>query len=163
MRAALFIVLPLGTALLLNACLDSAQSPPARPEVPAVAGPDGSMLEPVDLIYVCGNKFLATNSTRTPVQVEYRVAGTSETGSLTLREGTGGDPAFSETELETTTAGVVELYQDDVRITRRPNGSLPCGSSSGVSASVVASGPETSMGRWTAPFSWPIIGLHLSL
>jgi hypothetical protein len=121
------------------------------------------MLEPVDLIYVCGNKFLATNSTTSPVQVEYRVAGTSETGSLMLREGTGGDPAFSETELETANAGVVELYQDDVRITRRPNGALPCGSSSGISASVAASGAETSMGRWTAPFSWPVIGLHLSL
>jgi Domain of unknown function (DUF1929) len=162
MRALHFLALPLSTALLLNACLDSAQSPPSRPEGPAVAGPDGSMLEPVDLIYVCGNKFLATNSTRSPVQVEYRVAGTSETGSLTLRAGLDGDPGISETELETTNAGVVELYQDGARITRRPNGSLPCGSSS-VSASVVASGPESTVGKWSAPFAWPVIGLHLTL
>ncbi len=161
-RRTLSIVLPLSTALLLNGCLDSGQAPPSRPESPPVAGPDGSMLDPVDLIYVCGNKFLATNSTPSQLQVEYRVAGTRETGTLTLREGTGGDPGFSETELETTNAGVVELYQDGVRITRRPNQSLPCGSSS-MSASVVTSGPESTMGKWTAPFTWPIIGLHLTL
>jgi hypothetical protein len=142
--------------------MDSGQSAPSRPEGPAVAGPDGSMLEPVDLIYICGNKFLATNSTSSQLQVEYRVAGTRETGSLTLREGIGGDPGFSETELETTNAGVVELYHDGIRITRRPNQSLPCGGP-GMSASVVASGPETTMGRWSAAFSWPIIGLHLTL
>lgn len=45
------------------------------------------MLEPVDLVYICGNKFLATNATRSPVHVTYRVVGTDETGSLTLREG----------------------------------------------------------------------------
>src|ERR671916_695172 len=162
MRAALAIALPLGTVLLLSACYDSAQSPPSRPEPPSVPGPDGSMLEPIDLVYVCGNKFLATNLTATPVQVEYRVAGTRETGSLTLREGPGGDPGFSETELETTNAGVVELYQDGVRITRRPNGSLPCGSSS-VSASVAAAGTESTIGRWSAPFAWPVIAVHLTL
>jgi len=162
MRTALSLVVPLSAALLLNACLDSGQSPPSRPEGPPVAGPDGSMLEPIDLIYVCGNKFLATNSTRNQLQVEYRVAGTRETGSLTLREGPGGDPGFSETELETMRAGVVELYHDGVRITRRPNQQLPCGGS-GTTASVVASGPETTMGKWSAPFSWPIIGLHLTL
>jgi hypothetical protein len=120
------------------------------------------MLEPVDLIYVCGNKFLATNLTASPVQVEYRVAGTREIGSLTLREGPGGDPGFSETELETMNAGVVELYQDGIRITRRPNRALPCGSS-GMSASVTAAGTESTIGRWSAPFAWPIIAVHLTL
>src|SRR5918994_6807763 len=144
MRTALSLVVPLSAALLLNACLDSGQSPPSRPEGPAVAGPDGSMLQPIDLIYVCGNKFLATNSTKNQLQVEYRVAGTRESGVLTLREGAGGDPGFSETELETTNAGVVELYHDEVRITRRPNQSLPCGSSP-ISATAFASGPENTM------------------
>ncbi len=164
MRAALAIAFPLGTALLLSACLDSAQSPPSRPEGPRLEGPDGSMLEPVDLIYVCGNKFLATNSTPSQVQVEYRVTGTRETGSLTLRPGLGGDPGFSETELETSNAGVVELYHNDVRITRRPNQSLPCGSSAmPASASIVAAGTEATVGKWTAPFTWPNIALHLTL
>jgi hypothetical protein len=122
------------------------------------------MLEPVDLIYVCGNKFLATNSTPSQVQVEYRVTGTRETGSLTLRPGLGGDPGFSETELETSNAGVVELYHNDVRITRRPNQSLPCGSSAmPASASIVAAGTEATVGKWTAPFTWPNIALHLTL
>ena len=67
---------------------------------------------PLDLVYVCGNKFLATNSTGAAVQVTYRVAGTGETGSLTLGEEPGEDPGYSETELETRERGVVELYQD---------------------------------------------------
>ncbi len=120
------------------------------------------MLAPLDLVYVCGNRFLATNSTKSSVLLEYRVVGTRESGSLTLREGPNEDPGFSETELETVSTGVVELYHDDVRVARRPNQSVPCGSPTG-SASVVAAGNEGTVGKWTAPFSWPIIGLHLHL
>jgi len=120
------------------------------------------MPAPLDLGYVCGNKILALNSGRSQVVVESRVAGTAERGSLTLREGTGEDPGFSETELETVNAGVVELYHGDARITRRPNQSVPCGSPM-TSASVVAAGSEATVGQWTAPFSWPIIGLHVHL
>src|SRR5688572_24454144 len=101
-------------AALLGACHDSTNSPPDRPEPPRDQNaPDGVVLGPVDLVYVCGNKFLATNATRSAVQVTYRVAGTDETGSLTLREGMAEDEGFSETELETTERGVVELYQGD--------------------------------------------------
>lgn len=104
--------------------MDSAQSPPGRPEQPSTDDPHGSNPKPVDLVYVCGNKFLATNGTTSAVHVTYRVAGTQETGGLTLREGTGGDPGYSETELETTNAGSVELYQDNERlVTRRPGAS----------------------------------------
>jgi hypothetical protein len=114
------------------------------------------------LIYVCGNKFLVTNSTSTSAEVEYRVVGTSERGRLSLREGPGEDPGYSETELETTKQGVVELYQDDVRVTRRANEGLPCGTPP-ISASVAALGNESTVGRWSAPFSWPIIALHVHL
>jgi galactose oxidase len=120
------------------------------------------MLLPVDLVYVCGNKFLATNATPSTVQVEYRVAGTNETGGLTLRGGPGGDPGYSETELETSSTGVVELYRDGVRVIRRDNEGHPCGAPA-ISASVAATGNEAVAGKWSAPFSWPIIGLHLHL
>ncbi|MDF3053893.1 MAG: hypothetical protein K0S19_1998, partial [Geminicoccaceae bacterium] len=158
MRHGLSPALLLGAALVLAACFDGAQSPPSRPEPPSTEGPAGSMLAPLDLVYVCGNKFLATNSTKGSVQLEYRVVGTGESGSLTLREGPNEDPGFSETELETASTGVVELYHDDVRVARRPNQSVPCGSPTG-SASVVAAGNEGTVGKWTAPFPWPIIGL----
>lgn len=161
-RARLFILVSMGVALPFSACLDNGQSPPARPEIPPVAGPAGSALAPVDLVYVCGNKFLATNSTNAPVQVEYRVVGARESGILTLREGPGVDPGYSETELETAEPGVVELFQDDQRVARRPNEGLPCGTPA-VSASVVAAGNEATVGQWSAPFYWPIIALHVHL
>ena len=75
----------------------------------------------MELIYVCGNKFLITNSLPRTVQLTYRVVGTSESGQLTLREAPGEDPGFSETELETIRSGVVELFYDDARITRQVN------------------------------------------
>src|SRR3954447_26663056 len=106
-------VLTIAVASLLTACVDSAQSPPGRPDVPPADGNNGQ-LPALDLVYVCGNKFLATNSTSSPMDVEYSVSGTRETGTLTLREEPGEDPGFSETEFETSSNGAVELYHDDV-------------------------------------------------
>lgn len=119
------------------------------------------MLEPLDLVYLCGNRFLATNSTRVPVQLTYRVAGTGETGSLTVPEGTSEDPGYSETNLETAKRGVVELYRDDQRVARRRNEGLPCGPAAVSTAAMVAGGPES--GSWSDPFPWPVVAVHLSL
>jgi galactose oxidase len=148
-------------ALILGGCLDGSQSPAARPDVPPTDDAEGSMTRPVDLVYVCGNKFLATNSTLSTVHVTYRVVETKETGGLTLREGTDDDPGFSETELETAQAGTVELFLDGVPVARRPNEQLPCGTPA-ISAAVVA-GPEATVGKWSAPFSWPTVAVHLHL
>jgi galactose oxidase len=161
-RATLCTVLCLSGAVLLSACFDSAQSPPSRAEPPTGDSPEPGIFAPLDLVYVCGNKFLATNATKTPVQVEYRVVGTGETGSLTLPEGPDQDPDFSETELETANRGAVELYHNEVRVARRANQSLPCEAAT-FSASVAATGPEAAVGRWTAPFPWPIIAVHLHM
>ena len=64
------------------------------------------LARPFDLIYVCGNKFLATNTSRVPVQVTYRVVGSGETGNLTLPGAPVTDPDHTETELETAKSGV---------------------------------------------------------
>jgi hypothetical protein len=152
----------LAGALLLQACFDGSQSPPGRPEPPPSDDAQSSMTKTVDLVYVCGNKFLATNSTRSAVHVTYRVLDTKETGSLTLREGSDGDPGFSETELETVQPGTVELFLDGTRVTQRPNEQLPCGAPSRPTAAAVV-GSEATVGRWSAPFSWPNIALHLHL
>ena len=120
------------------------------------------MLGPLDLVYVCGNKFLATNATQATVQLEYRVIGTDESGSITLRPGVAeGDQSWSETELETRKRGAVELYQDEQRVARRRNEGLSCGAAP-FSASVASVGSAES-GSWTAPFPWPVVALHLSL
>lgn len=161
--AAVLSILRITTAcLLLASCQDSGQSPPSRPEAPRVEGPGGSMLAlPLDLVYVCGNRFLVTNAARSPMEVTYRVAGTRESGSLTLREGPGEDPGYSETELETTERGTVELYQDDQMVAHRRNEGSSCGAPA-ISASAAAVG-TTSSGSWTAPFPWPVVAVHLSL
>jgi galactose oxidase len=163
-RAAFPLVLYAGTALLVHACQDSSQSPVPRPEPPHGPPPESAALGPIDLIYVCGNKFLATNASGGPVQVEYRVSGVEETGTLTLAQGPDQDPAYSETELETTRRGSVELYLDGRRVAYRANEGSPCGqSASPMAASVSAlAGPETS-GSWSAAFPWPIVAIHTSL
>jgi PKD repeat protein len=119
-------------------------------------------LAPLDLVYVCGNKFLATNATSATVELEYRVAGTDETGSITLRPGVAdGDQSWSETELATKNRGVVELYQDDQRVARRRNEGLPCGAAP--FAASLASVAEAESGSWSAPFLWPVVAVHLTL
>jgi PKD repeat protein len=153
--------LSVGAAFVVSACLDSAQSPPARPDAPKGDGLEGSMLGPVDLVYLCGNKFIVTNSLKSPVHVEYRVVDSDETGSLTLREGPMEDPGYSETELETGARGAVELYQDGQRVARRRNENVACGAPA-VSASVAGMSSPTA-GSWSAPFPLPIVALHVSL
>ena len=160
-RSFLPLALPLGATLLVGAC-DSGQSPPSRPELPADAGNhEGGNLAPLDLVYVCGNKFLATNATRSSVYLTYRVVGTHETGSLALPPGPVEDPGHSETELETSTRGIVELYQDDQRVARRINEGTSCGAPRSRSAALVASSADA--GSWGSPFPWPVVAVHLHL
>lgn len=154
------IVLSSLTAMLA-ACSDDQQSPPQRPSAPEEDTPEASNLGPVDLVYVCGNKFLATNSTTSAVNVTYRVPGTGETGSLALPERPGGDPWFSETEFETTGRGPVELYVDNERVTRRRNQGTSCGAEAPSFA--VAGLTSAEAGAWTAPFDWPNVAVHLTL
>jgi PKD repeat protein len=154
-----------GSQLALSACQDNSQSPSTRSEVAPPAGNDslgGNVLRPLDLVYVCGNRFLVTNATQRPVQVQYRVAGTDESGTLRLVEGPAEDPGFSETELETTERGVVELFLNNQKVARRPNEGSRCGASA-ISASAAAAGSEETAGSWSAPFPWPVVGLHLIL
>jgi PKD repeat protein len=148
-------------AVLLSACFDDVQSPATRSDGRSVPGTGGSTLGPIDLVYVCGNKFLLTNSTPAAVKIEYRVAGADESGSVTLVEGPGVDPGFSETELETINRGVVELYQDGERVARRANGGSFCGPAP-VSA-LIAGASAVEAGSWEAPFPWPVVALHLHL
>ena len=75
---------------------------------------------------------------KTSAQIEYRVAGTDDTGSLTLPPGPNEDPGYSETELVTRERGMVELYQDGARVARRGNGATACG----------AAALSAAMARW---------------
>ena len=145
--------------LVVSACQDDNQSPPPRSDVPAATG---NMPLSLDLIYVCGNKFLVTNTLPRAVEVTYRVVGTSESGQLTLRPAPNEDPGFSETELETSHSGIVELFNDEGRIARGSNEGELCGPPAFSMTGAVA-GDEATVGKWSAPFAWPIIGLHVHL
>ena len=147
------------SAVLAAACKDTSQSPDDRAEPPVEQ--DGPVLAPLDLIYVCGNKFLATNATGASVNLTYRVVGTNETGGRTLPPGSGEDEDHSETEIETSKRGAVELYQDDQRVAHRRNQNLPCGASAST-ALVATSGPEAT-GQWGSVFNWPSVAIHTSL
>ena len=147
-------------SLLLTAC-DSGQSPPARPDAPADSGSGGSTLLPIDLVYVCGNKFMVTNANRTAVDVTYRVPGTDEAGNLSLSPGPGGDPGYSETELTTSQTGTVELYHDDEKIAERRNDGLACATPPDPDS--IPDGVGVQSGRWTEPFDWPVVAIHLNL
>ena len=114
-------------ALLLAACQERSQSPPASSDRPLDEDDrrDG-MLGPLDLIYVCDNRFMVTNSTGSIAEVEYRVLGGSEAGTLSLSDGTEEHSGFSETPLRTRAPGPVELYRDGERVARRRNEGRPC-------------------------------------
>jgi galactose oxidase len=160
--AAAGFLLALGVGVFATACEVQESPPSARTDLPYDERSGGSTLNPIDLVYVCGNKFLVTNSHRTPVQVTYRVAGTRESGALTLREGLNEDPAFSETELETRAHGPVEIFQDDQRVARRINGGIPCGAPA-VTPSLATAGSAAAMGEWPSKINWPIVAVHLAL
>ncbi|MEO8089441.1 MAG: galactose oxidase-like domain-containing protein [Gemmatimonadales bacterium] len=160
-RADLWLILPALVALFLTGCFDGAQSPRSRPESPQADGEVEGILAPVDLVYLCNNTFLATNSTKRSVHVEYRVVGTHESGGLTLRPGLDQDPGFSETELMTKEPGPVELYVDGERVTHRRNRGTQCGPPA-ISASVTGMASSES-GSWSGPFPLPLVALHVSL
>jgi galactose oxidase-like protein/Kelch motif protein len=150
--------------ILAVGCQEGTQSPQARPESPAATLPERSNLRPIDLIYVCGNKFLATNATGRSVRVEYRVSGTEVAGVLTLPEGPAEDPGYGETELEVSEPEAVELYVNDRLVASRRNERLPCGqaAASMSAAAALGAGPEA-VGEWSQPFSWRIVAIHATL
>ena len=152
-----------GAFLVLGACGEDSHSPPSRAETPVehLTTDEPGNLAPLDLVYVCGNKFLATNAHRRSVHLTWRVLGTPETGSITLSPGPTEDPGHSETELETAGSGILELYQDGVRVVRRRNLNRACGAPA--VASLVAGASAAEAGSWTQPFPWPSIAVHLSL
>jgi PKD repeat protein len=147
---------------LLLGCIDSGQGPSGRPAPPVSRGERDGPLEPIDLVYICGNKFLATNQTRGVVRVTYHVVGSDESGSLTLPPASIDDEGYSETEVETVERGAVELYQGEDLQSRRDNLGRACGPSPS-SASLAEGATSASTGEWSPVFPWNDIAVHMSL
>jgi galactose oxidase len=154
----------LAAALLAStgACADDQDHGPGpKTQPPAVEeGPDESDA-PVRLAYVCGNRFLVTNTHTVPVTVTYRVSGTAEEGAASLAAAKPGDPEFTESTVETRNRGAVELFLEGRRIQIRANRAIPCSPSTPAPSFLTAGGSTN--GRWSAPFPWPHVAVHLSL
>jgi galactose oxidase len=116
---------------------------------------------PLDLTYLCGNRFLVSNARNVPVSVTYRVAGSGEEGMADVAAAPLEDPAVSEHTIETRTRGTVQVFLDGKPVVARANEGTPCTPAPAASAALVASGTEA--GQWSAPFNWPIVAVHMML
>jgi len=154
----------LGAAALLvtAACTDDRSEPGPRPPEPDPLDSRGGEGAPINLTYVCGNRFVVSNAHGVPVSVTYRVAGTEEEGTADLPAAPEIDPAASEVLIETHVRGTVQLFLDGKAILSRPNEGTPCNPGGGAPPTFATASSETS-GEWTAMFAWPNVAVHLAL
>ncbi len=148
-------------ALGVLACSAERTSTGPRPSEAAPLDPETGSDAPINLAYVCGNRFVLSNTRDVPVTVTYRVAGSEEEGTADLDAAPRMDPAVTERAIELRTTGVVELYLGGHIVVARANDGVPCAAEVGGAALASATGAET--GKWSAPFSWPIVAIHMAL
>jgi galactose oxidase len=121
---------------------------------PNLGEPDPTL---VAVAYVCGNRFDLTNANAVPFIVRFEVGVGGEGGELALpaRADVG---VASATRLIALTAGNLQLsYQGQV-IGAAANTGATCPPPTPTVAE-----PMASEGQWDAPFTWPIVAVHLHL
>jgi len=158
-------VLALGAVVVLAGvgCSDDRSEAGPGPGDPLPADVDVGQDAPVDLSYVCGNRFLVSNAYSVPISVTYRVAGSSEEGRVEVPAAPPEDPAVSEAYIEARTAGTVQILQDGTALVARTNGGIPCTPAPSGPTFLTAGAGAGESGQWTAPFSWPIVAIHMML
>jgi hypothetical protein len=147
--------------LAIFACSEERSGPGPRPPAAPPTDPEIGEDAPINLTYVCGNRFVITNAQRFPLTVTYRVEGSEEEGTADLAAAPDMDPAISEHVIELRTTGAVQLYAGDRLVVARANGRAPCLSEAPVSISASVAGEVT--GEWSAPFPLPIVAIHMAL
>lgn len=132
--------------LAVVACQDSTRPDPGEPDPTLVAA-----------VYVCGNRFDVTNANPAPLTVGFAVGTGGEAGELSLparaAEGTA-----SVTRLIALTAGNLQLSYQGREISAAANAGPSC-----PPPAPAVPEPMASEGRWDAPFSWPVVAVHLHL
>lgn len=116
---------------------------------------------PVDLTYLCGNRFLVTNAHSYAISVAYHVSGSGEEGVVEVAAAPPDDPAVSEAMIETRSGGTVQITLRGTPVVARANEVVPCTPAPAASASLAAAAAES--GEWSTPFNWPIVGVHTVL
>ena len=160
-RAPLTGLLPALLAALLGTACDRNAGPPAAPSGDAPSPrPEGDEA-PIRALYLCDNRFVLINAHPYQVRVTWRVQGTDEQGELTLRAAPAADPPFSEVELAVAHSGTLALYRGEELLGVRENERMACAPVTS-SAALVAAASSTA-GAWSAPFTWPIVAVHLHL
>jgi galactose oxidase len=147
-------------ALAVFACSEERSGAGPRPPDAAPADPDIGEDAPINLSYVCGNRYVVTNAQSFPITVTYRVEGSEEEGTVDLAAAPRMDPAITEHTIEVRTTGAVQLFAGGRLVVARANGRAPC-LSDAASPALSLSGTEA--GEWSAPFSWPIVAIHMAL
>ena len=155
-------VLVMVSAILTMACRDSPDPGSSAPaEQPAAVDLEDDSDQPIRFAYVCGNRFMVASTYSVPITVTWRVSGSAEEGSETLPAARVEDPAFSEVMIETRTSGPVELAFEGKQVRARANQGTPC---TPTAAGVAFAGATSAQGgAWSAPFSWPVVAVHLHL
>ena len=121
-------------------CSDDRSTAGPRVDDPLPADVEVGADAPVDLSYVCGNRFLVSNAHSVPIRVTYRVAGSSEDGTVEVPAAPSEDPAVSEQMIETRTKGTVQILLDGKPLVARANGGVPCTPAPPPSALLMAAG-----------------------
>lgn len=138
------------------------EGPPVPPSGGAVLPPSEDSDEaPIRALYVCGNRFVIINAQPFSVQVTWRIQGTDEQGDQTLAPASDGDPGFSEIEVTSQHQGPLELYRGEQLLAVRDNERQACEPTTGPAFATAAS--TGTAGAWSAPFSWPIVAVHMHL
>jgi galactose oxidase len=128
---------------------------------PLPADVDVGQDAPVDLSYVCGNRFLVTNAYGVPITVTFRVAGGNEEGVVEVPAAPPIDPAVSEAFLETRNPGTVQIFLNGKPLVARANEAAPCTPPPPAFATLITS--ANAGGQWSQPFNWPIVAVHMML
>jgi galactose oxidase len=155
------VLLPFGVGAVAALAFVACERTPEPTSPPRVQGSE-SLAETIDLTYACGNKFLVNNHNSFVIEVTWRVRGADEEGVRVLPPAPAADPGFSETVVETTRDGTLELYVEGQRVRSHPNDARPCPTLPPASHSVAASSAAEA-GEWSQPFALPIVAVHLHL
>lgn len=158
---ATLVVLALGVGL--QACQESGSAPPPPAGVPPATPLALAIDKPVRLERICGGRFLIVNTNPFAVTAKYIIQNTNERGERLLPPAPANDPGFTETELVANNSGPVELYVADQLVQVLPGDSTPCAASGPGPGPSFAVAGTSATGRWSAPFSWPIVAVHLHL
>ena len=117
----------------------------------------------IQLRYTCNNQFLITNAAASAVAIEYGVTGATRT-AVTLPQGPGGDPGFSETLVDVpgSVYKTVTVVRSGKVVAQHKNLGDACAAPGAARYSVGGVG-GAAMGEWSPGFRWPIVAVHMSL